>query len=101
MELVTAPDGGRHARHRGQHATGIFDIRAQTARARGRLGDVRDDATAPATDLIPEHSQAARPAGANRATGDNAAAGGIAARYGRLLNRIAPFRHADDERLAK
>src|SRR5881275_1142059 len=51
-ELVTAPRRSGHGCHQIEHAPCTVDLRAQPEWAVDRLGDVGDDAVAPAANLV-------------------------------------------------
>ena len=98
-ELVASPDGRRHLRHELEEPPCAVGIVAQAARALDRLGDVRDDTVAPASDLVAEDPEAglldALPTGPS---GDDAHARQGRPADRRLLDHVPGLRHAHLER---
>ena len=70
-EFVASPDGRRHLRHELEDPAGAIRVVAQAERTRDRLGDIGDDAVAPAADLVAKEPEAPRRARADRTSCDD------------------------------
>jgi hypothetical protein len=97
VEFVAAPNGRRHLRHKFEQPPCAFGIVAQALRALDRLGNIRNDAVAPAAHLVAEEAEAAGYAYADRASGDDAALAAFAP-CRRLLDHESSLGHVYFER---
>jgi hypothetical protein len=77
-----------------EQSTCLLGVVAQASWTLDRLGDIRDDAIAPAAQLVAEVSEASRPAASDRAFGDDATLLAVAVGDWRLLDHEAALRHA-------
>jgi hypothetical protein len=91
-QLVAPPDRRGHFRHQFEQPPCLFGVLAQALRALDRLGNVRDDAFAPATDLVAEEPEAAGCADADRAFRDDPSLSACAP-CRRLLNHKPALGH--------
>jgi hypothetical protein len=74
--------------------TGLIRVVGQAAWALHGLGDVGDDAVAPAAQLVAEDPQSSRPAAADSAFADDATVGAVAVADRRRLDHEPTLRHA-------
>jgi hypothetical protein len=86
-----------HRGHQFEQPPCAFGIVAQALRALDRLGNIRNDAVAPAAHLVAEEAQAAGCACADRASGDDAALAAFAP-CRRLLDHESSLGHVYFER---
>src|SRR5438552_7188993 len=84
-QLIASPHWRWYVGRERKQSTCSLRVVAQVLGTVDRLGDVRDDAVAPAAHLIPEDSEA-RPTAPDRSFGDNAALSRVAGSYRRLLD---------------
>ena len=96
-ELVAPPHRCRRLRREREHAARDAGVVRQALRGRGRVGDVGNDAVAPAANLVAEEAEAAEPPAPDRTAGDHVRSRPDAP-GGRLLDRDGASPGADAER---
>jgi hypothetical protein len=97
-EFVAAPHRRRHERHQVEQSSRHTRIVRQPAWTLDRLAYVRNDAIAPASQLVAEEPEAPRPATPDSTLGDHPAIGAVAVGDGGLLDHEPPFRHPHHKR---
>src|SRR5437764_14929639 len=90
-QLIASPHWRWYVGRERKQSTCSLRVVAQVLGTVDRLGDVRDDAVAPAAYLVAEDSEPPCPMAADRSFGDNAAVSRVAGTYRRLLAYVTPL----------
>jgi hypothetical protein len=96
-QLIPTPNGRRHSTNSFEDSLGEKEIVRQALRAVDGLVDVRNDAVAPAMDLVAEQLQPTCGPRPDRALGDNTTLDPVAGPNWRLLDHVPSFWYADFE----
>src|SRR5947207_9385215 len=85
-QLNASPHWRWHMRYERKQSARSLRVGARALRTLDRLGNIRDNPTAPEAHLIAEDSEPPHPTAADRSFGDNAAVSLVAGSYRRLLD---------------
>lgn len=96
-EFIAPPHRGGYRPHQLEDALRDLRIVRQSVRTCNGLSDIRDDAVAPAAQLIPKDLKEAGPAASNGSLCDDPADGVVAGSYGGRLDHVPGFTRPHDE----